>query len=145
LDPPQREAVTTRFEVALRLFDERTRLSQYVLKRQRGARSDDAHPHPAVDTLLRRRRALLNTQQAELFMASLYLVVLVEGHRPATAWMSGARRLWREPVAAAREWFSTGQTIVRLDEDLDGRRVQLRHKVDAFVQQLEDTVGPRLL
>jgi type IV secretory pathway VirB4 component len=33
LDPAQREAVTRRFEVALRLWDEHTRLYQYVLKR----------------------------------------------------------------------------------------------------------------
>ena len=70
--------MTTRFEVALRLWDERTRLSQYVLKRNRVARPDDAHPHPAVDTLLRRRHAFLQAQQAELFTVSLYLVVLVE-------------------------------------------------------------------
>src|SRR4029453_3203341 len=74
LDPQQREAVTTRFEVALRLWDERTRLSQYVLKRNRVARPDDAHPHPAVDTLLRRRHAHLHAQQADLFTVSLYLV-----------------------------------------------------------------------
>ena len=38
LDPQQREAVTTRFEAALRLWDERTRLYQYVLKRHRLSR-----------------------------------------------------------------------------------------------------------
>ncbi len=145
LDPQQREAVTTRFEVALRLWDERTRLYQYVLKRNRVARVDDTHPHPAVDTLLRRRHAFLHTQQAELFTVSLYLVVVVEGDRQATAWAHHARRVWRAPIAAAREWFSTVGTMVRLDDDLDRQRVQLRHKVDAFMQQLEDAVGPRLL
>ena len=142
LDPQQREAVTTRFEVALRLWDERTRLSQYVLKRNRVARPDDAHPHPAVDTLLRRRHAYLHAQQADLFTVSLYLVVVVDPDRPAAAWASRARRALRQPVAASREWFSTARTVVRLDDDLERRRVQLRHKVDAFVQQLEDTVAP---
>src|SRR5207344_1240570 len=103
LDPQQREAVTTRFEVALRLWDERTRLYQYVLKRNRIARPDDTHPHPAVDTLLRRRHAYLHAQQAELFTVSLYLVVVVEADRPATAWASQARRVLRQPLTVSRE------------------------------------------
>ena len=145
LDAQQREAVTTRYEVALRLWDERTRLLQYVLKRNRVARADDAHPHPAVDTMLRRRHAYLHAQQAELFTVSLYVVVVVDSDQPVTAWASQARRALRQPVAVSREWLSPSRTIVRLDDDLERRRVQLRHKVDAFVQQLEDTVAPRLL
>ena len=96
--------------------------SQYVLKRNRVARADDAHPHPAVDTLLRRRHAYLQAHQADLFTVSLYLVVLVEPDRPATAWASQARRALRQPIATSREWFSTARTIVRLDADLDRRR-----------------------
>jgi type IV secretion/conjugal transfer VirB4 family ATPase len=145
LDPQEREAVTSRFEVALRLWDERTRLYQYVLKRHRVTRPDDAHPHPAVDTLLRRRHAYVHAQHATLFTVSLYLVVVVDPDRAATAWAAQARRALREPLAASREWFSSARTIVRLDRDLDRRCAQLRHKVDAFVQQLEDTVAPRLL
>src|SRR5689334_22552374 len=51
LDASQREAVAKRFEVALRLWDEHTRLSQYVLKRNRIAWPAVSHPHPAVDAL----------------------------------------------------------------------------------------------
>src|SRR5579864_4529005 len=56
LDAGQREAVTKRFEVALRLWDEHTRLYQYVLKRNHIALPDASHPHPAVNTLLQRRQ-----------------------------------------------------------------------------------------
>src|SRR5204863_4298226 len=34
---------------------------------------------------------------------------------------------------------------VRLDSDLQQRILQLRHKVDAFVLQLEETVRPRIV
>jgi type IV secretion system protein TrbE len=145
LDAQQREAVTSRFEVALRLWDERARLYQYVLRCHRVARPDDAHPHPAVDTLLRRRRAYVHAHHASLFTVSLYLVVVVDPDRAATEWAVQARRALRAPLTASREWFSTARTIVRLGGDLDRRCAQLRHKVDAFLQQLEDTVGPRLL
>jgi type IV secretion system protein VirB4 len=145
LDAQQREAVTTRFEAALRLWDERTRLYQYVLKRHRLTRADDAHPHPAVDALLRRRHGYVHAQHSRLFTVSLYLVVVVDADRAARVWASQARRTLRAPLAASREWWSTARTVVRLDRDLDRRCAQLRHKVDAFRQQLADTVAPRLL
>jgi type IV secretion system protein VirB4 len=145
LDPEQRQAVTTRFEVALRLWDERTRLFQYVLKRHDAARPDETHPHPAVDALLRRRHAYLQTHHAALFTVSLYLVVVVEPDRPASAWMRHVRQALRQPLATCHAWFSPAHTIDDLDDDLDRRCLQLRHKVEAFVQQLEDTVRPRVL
>ena len=57
LDVPQREAVTARFEAALRLWDEHTHVYQYVLKRPAPAHEEASHAHPAVDALLRRRAA----------------------------------------------------------------------------------------
>src|SRR5579864_958338 len=67
LDPGQREAVTRRFEVALRLWDEHTRLYQYVLKRPQRETPPPSHPHPAVDALLRRRYAFFEAKQTELY------------------------------------------------------------------------------
>jgi type IV secretion system protein VirB4 len=145
LDAQQRELVTTRFEVALRLLDERTRLYQYVLKRNRVVHPDTVHPHPAIDEMLRHRHEWLQARHADLFGVLLYLVIVVASDRQGTAWLRNARRAVRQPLAAAREAFSTTRKILRLDEDLDRRRVQLRHKVDAFIQQLEDTVRPRML
>src|SRR6202163_1313572 len=78
LDPDQREDVTRRFEVALRLWDEHTRLYQFVLKRNRIALPDPSHAHPAVDALLRRRHAFLEATQAERYIVELYLVVVAE-------------------------------------------------------------------
>jgi type IV secretion/conjugal transfer VirB4 family ATPase len=144
LDPGQREAVTRRFDVALRLWDEHTRLYQYVLKRNRIGQPDVGHAHPAVDALLRRRHAFLEAKQAELYTVDLYLVVVAEtGH--TEAWPPQVRRALREPATAIREWLSTARTCVRLDEDIERRRRHLQHKVDAFVLQLRDTVRPRLL
>ncbi len=71
LDAGQREAIAKRFEVALRVWDEHTRLSQYVLKRNRLAWPDVSHPHPAVDTLLRRRRAFLTSKATDLYTVDL--------------------------------------------------------------------------
>ena len=145
LDAEQRAAVTTRFEVALRLWDEQTRLYQYVIKRRLNAAADATHPHPGVDALLRRRHAFLADRQRELYAMTLYLVVLAERRPDTESWLPRARRALREPLASVRDWSSTTRTVVRLDADLERRRLQLRHKVDAFILQLADAVGPRLL
>ena len=145
LDPDQREAVTRRFEVALRLWDEHTRLYQYVLKRNRVALPDDAHPNPAVDALLKRRRAFLEATQAERYTVELFLVVLAEAGGHTEPWSERVRRFPRAPLTAIRDGLSTARTVVSLDEGIERRRVQLRHQVEAFVLQLEDTVRPRVL
>jgi type IV secretion/conjugal transfer VirB4 family ATPase len=132
LDADQREAVTRRFEAALRLFDERTRLYQYVLKRNRAVSPDTGDAPVPVDAVLRRRRELFESRHRELYSLSLYLVVLMETGRQPEAW-------------ALRDWFSTSRTIVRLDASIERRRVELRRKVEAFLLQLQDTVRPRVL
>ncbi len=145
LDTAQREAVAARFEAALRLWDERTHLYQYVLKRPAALEDDPPHPHPGVDVILRRRTADRQRLGAPSFTVSLYLVVVVDTERAVTAWTASARRLARAPLATVRDALSTTSTVVDLDADVAQRAAHIRHKVDAFVQQLEDTVAPRVL
>lgn len=145
LDATQREAVTKRFEVALRLWDERTRLSQYVLKRNRLAWPEESHPHPAVDALLRRRRAFLTGKAADLYTVELYLVVTTEATGSPEQWRTHVRQAWRTPALTLRAWLSPAQAVLRLDAGLRQRCQQLREKVDAFVLQLEDELHPRVL
>ena len=133
------------FEAALRLWDERTHLYQYVLKRPAALEDDPPHPHPGVDVILRRRTADRKRLGAPSFTVSLYLVVVVDTERAVTAWTASARRLARAPLATVRDALSTTSTVVDLDADVAQRAAHLRHKVDAFVQQLEDTVAPRVL
>ena len=136
LDPDQREAVTRRFEVALRLWDEHARLYQYVLKRNQIALPDASHPHPAVDALLQRRHAFLEATQAERYTVELYLVIVAEAGRHTEPWDQWTRRFLRAPLSTIREWLSTSRTVVRLDDAIERRRTQLRHQVEAFVLQL---------
>ena len=143
LDARQRDAVTARFEVALRVWDEHTRLSQYVLKRNRLAWPEVSHPHPAVDALLRRRQSFLASKTADLYAVEVYLVILTNPPRSAEQWHAQLRRASRAPAQTVREWLSPARTVLRLDRDLRQRCAQLRHKVDAFVLQLEDTLHPQ--
>jgi type IV secretion/conjugal transfer VirB4 family ATPase len=145
LDASQRESVTRRFESALRLWDEQTRLYQYVLKRNRVALPDEAHAHPAVDALLRHRHRFLEEKLEARYSMALYLVVIAE--RGSRSGMSPTTlcHVLRQPVISIREWLSTSRTLVRLDDDLERRRRELRHKTEAFVLQLHEIVRPRML
>jgi type IV secretion system protein TrbE len=145
LDAEQRETVTRRFEVALRLWDEHTRLYQYVLKRNRVVPSNTGGAPTAVHALLQRRHAFFESRRAELYSVELYLVVLMETGQQSEAWTSRAQRAFRAPMTTIRDWFSTSRTIFRLDADIERKRVALRQRVDAFALQLMDTVRPRIL
>ena len=147
LEPQQREAVTTRFEVALRVWDERHALCRSTCssatRRPAGRRaSASRRRHVAAAPA----RAFHAQARGPLHRVACTSSCVVEADASADgAGRAQARRALRAPLTASREWFSSARTIVRLDGDLDRRRAQLRHKVDAFVQQLEDTVAPRLL
>lgn len=145
LDPDQREGVTRRFESALRLFDEHVRLSQYVLKRNHITMPSAPHPDPAVDALLARRHQYFVSKGADLYTLDLYLVILLEVGRRPEEWGSRLRHAAAHPLTAARGWLSTAQTLVRLDAELSSAQHRLRRAVDAFVLQLQDTVGPQVL
>jgi type IV secretion/conjugal transfer VirB4 family ATPase len=145
LDPDQREAVTRRFEIALRVLDESMRLSQYVLKRNRVAVPHTPSTDPVVDALLSRRQQWLEAKGADLYTLQLYAVVLAESRTDTQTSLSRLRSLLRAPLGTIREWLSTRRTVVRLDDEIERLRRRLLHKVDAFVAQLQDTVRPRVL
>jgi type IV secretion system protein VirB4 len=145
VDITTRDAVTRRFEAALRLWDERTHLYQYALKRNRVEVSEPHHDNPALDTLLQRRGAFLRAKSKELYAVDLYLVVLAEAPVAAGSWGTATRRACRAPVTTIREWLSTSRATLRLDRDLERRSLELRHKADAFALQLEETLHPRVL
>src|SRR5947208_6218071 len=56
LDADERDCVARRFEAALRVFDDHTRLLQYVIKRPRLPDFPTPHRDPRVDALLGQRQ-----------------------------------------------------------------------------------------
>jgi type IV secretion system protein VirB4 len=145
LDPDQREAVTRRFEVALRVLDESMRLSQYVLKRNRVGVPHTPSTDPVVDRLLARRQQWLEDKRADLYTLRLYAVLLAESDAHAQAWASRLRAFLAAPLTTLRDRLSTRRTILLLDDEIERLRRRLLHKVDTFVVQLQDTVRPRVL
>jgi len=145
LEPAQREQVARRFEGALRLLDERFRLLQYLLK-QRGPRiPDERHPNPVTDAALRARHDYLYSKRQDLYDLEIFFVILFEGAGRRRTWLDRARQLLRHPAATLAESLSTTRTLALVDADLARAREQLLTKTEAFVVQLEDTLGPVIL
>jgi type IV secretion system protein VirB4 len=145
LDHDQREAITHRFEVALRLLDESMHLSQYVLKRNCLLPPHAPVGNPLVDSLLASRHHYLGDKHASLYTLSLYAVVLAEATSHARAWSSRLRQWLVSPRASLRDRLSARRSLFLLDEEIERLRQRLLHKVDAFTTQLHDTMRPRML
>ena len=54
------------------------------------------------------------------------LVVVAAPTRAVETWASHTARMFRAPVATARDWLSTRQTVLHLDSDLSKRAGSLR-------------------
>src|SRR6476469_5428405 len=79
LDHAQRRQVVHRFEAALRLLGERSRVYQYFFKRQAPPITASACASPVDDQAVRARAAHLNEKAGELFEMQLFLVLMYEG------------------------------------------------------------------
>ncbi len=146
LDVVERDAITRRFETALRLLDDRTHFYQYLLK-ENGVELPESRSEvdPAVAALLARRRAWMTTRRQSIFRYELYWVVLDERRDTPAAWREVAERIARHPIQHLHAWLSTQMTVVHLDRQLGDRVRRLRQRVDAFALQLEDPFAPRVL
>jgi type IV secretion/conjugal transfer VirB4 family ATPase len=145
LDADARDRVARRFEAALRVFDDHTRLLQYVIKRPRIPDPPTPHSDPRVEALLARRQRFLTERNADLYTFAIYWVVLTTPRRHVQAWGAWVRRFLSAPVRTIRDWLSTRRTVLRLDDEIDRLRRRLHEQVQAFVVQLDDTVRPRVV
>lgn len=135
LDPEEIDRVARRFESALRLFDERFRLYQYLLKRDEPVIPAETHTHPVVAEATAQRLAFLRSRAREHFTIETYLTVVYEGWRPPTGAAAWAARLARSPRTALRNAWSADGAVRDLETGLDQARELLVNKVGGFLAQ----------
>jgi type IV secretory pathway VirB4 component len=143
LSHPQRQALTHRFEAALRLLDEHCRVYQYLLKRAVAPFIAGECSQAIANEAIQRRTAYLNGRRQDLYDLSLYLVLLYEAphvRRRATR----LEHLWAAPPDAIRAWLSADQTLRILESELDRAIGTLHHKAHGFEVQISD-FGPERL
>lgn len=143
LDTPQRELIVRRFESALKLVDEHTRVYQYLCKRE----APDLEV-PATDGIPARAGAMLRARVAALnsrprFVIEQYLVLLVE--EPALTGLAGTvaigerlTRQWTNPLLAVAQWLSPAQVVTLLDARIRRAVGILQQTGATLVHHLDD-------
>lgn len=136
----QRAALTHRMEAALKLLDERVRVSQYLVKRMHAPFDPAPCRMPVADAALTRRARDLSTREPALHTFEHYLVLLCE---PPTLAAGGRwqRESWREAVRRA---FSVDQTVALLEAEVDRAIVTLHRLADGLEVQLSEVGLSRL-
>jgi type IV secretion/conjugal transfer VirB4 family ATPase len=131
LDMGQREHVVQQYAHALRLFDERFRLYQYLIKRRAPTLLPQQSASDVAGREDERRAVYLNSR--ELYAIDVAIVVLLEANAVTTA----ASMLGR---------FSLSERLITrsLDRSLSASIAVLRAQVHAFCDQLADSMHPRL-
>ena len=141
LDHPQIDQIARRFEAAIRVFDERFRVYQYLLKRDQAEIPHRKYSDPVVQKAIENRVAYLQAKSEALYTVEVFFVVLYEGWHSNRNGLERLRQLLKDPRASIREALSTGQAITVLEADLDRAREMLSNKAASFVVQLQDAVG----
>ncbi len=146
LDHAQLDHIARRFQATLKVFDEKFRLYQYLLKRDNAAIPHQDYPHnPVLQHAISTRIAHLKAKADRLYSLEIYFVVMYDGWRhkkSSSEWLS---QLFSNPKATLAELFSSEKKVLILEDELDRTREVLLHRVNSFLIQLRDLIEAQLL
>jgi len=146
LDPDQLDRVARRFEATLKIFDDRFRVYQYLLKREDPALPAEEHPQNSVlQRAVSTRLAHLKARAARLYSIDTYFVVLYQARPSDSSFAEALSAAANRPLAAILEGLSTGRKVDLLGAEIDRDREALANRVGSFLVQLRDIVKPRML
>jgi type IV secretion system protein VirB4 len=148
LDSDSVDGLTKRLESALKLFDEKFRVYQYIFRANNQTIPHRLYGNPVVDAAINNRIAYLAGKSDTLFALSIYYIVLFEGFRYRKGIGNTLAEFPSNPLKAMRELsasFSTRKQITLLGEEISKGQAALRQKVSSFVLQVSDFLPVRLL
>jgi type IV secretion/conjugal transfer VirB4 family ATPase len=142
------DGLTKRLESALKLFDERYRLYQYLFKRNNEAIPYQLYANPIVNTAIKNRIAYLGSKAETLFSLSVYYVVLYQGFQAAHKLGNALAEFPKNPrkaLADLQAHFSIGKQVVALSQHVADAQAALLQKVRSFILQVSDFLSVRML
>lgn len=146
LDPDQIDRIARRFEATLKVFDERFRVYQYLLKRD-----DPEFPHRhypdngVLQQAVTARIAHLQSKARRLYSLETYFVILYQRSPDERGLAESLARLVKNPLASFREAFGSGHQVAAIETEVEDAREILSNRVSSFLIQLRDLVHARLL
>ncbi len=148
LDAAAIDGFTKRLESALKLFDEKCSVYQYLFKRNNETIPYTLYENPIVDAAIKNRIAYLGSKADTIFSLSLYFIVLYDGvpnsHKLASA-LSELTRNPKHAIAELRAHFSTKTNTVVLAQHVNEAQAALVQKARSFILQVCDFLSVRLL
>lgn len=148
LDGNALDGITKRLESALKLFDDKYRIYQYLFKRNNETIPYKLYGKPIVDAAIKSRVAYFAGKSDTLFSLSIYYVILFEGFRYTRTLSRALSEFPKHPSKALgelRAHFSGTKQVVLLDREISKGQATLRQKVESFILQVSDFLPMRLL
>jgi len=148
LDGATIDGFTKRLESALKLFDERYRVYQYLFKRNNETIPYKLYGNPVVDAAIRNRIAYLANKADTLFSLSIYYVVLYEGFRPSRRLSNILQEFPAHPGRTLHDLIgnlSTKKQVVLMAAETGKAQAVLLQKIESFILQVSDFLPVRLL
>jgi type IV secretion system protein TrbE len=148
LDQTTIDALTKRFESALRLFDENYRVYQMLFKRNR-----EAIPHAycgkaIVDSAIRSRIAYFREKADSLFSLSIYFVVFCPAISARRSLTAAILEFPSNPSGSLAELlgrFSSRAAVQLNSREIIRAEAMLRQKVESFQTHVGDFLSVRIL
>src|SRR5690606_528250 len=123
LDPDQVDRIARRFEATLKVFDERFRVYQYLLKRDDPEIPHrDYADHPVLQQAVAARISHLQSKARRLYSLDTYIVVLYQNSPDARGIGESLARLVRNPLASFREAFGSGRRVATIEAEIEDAR-----------------------
>ena len=148
LDAASIDGFTKRLESALKLFDENSRVYQYLFKRNNQTIPHKLYSNPVVDNAIKNRIDYLDSKADTLFSLSVYYVVLYQGfpasHKLGIA-LAELRTNPKKAFADFRAHFSSEKQTVALGQHVANAQAVLLQKVRSFILQVSDFLTVRML
>jgi type IV secretion system protein VirB4 len=148
LDVASVEALTKRFESALRLFDENYRVYQLLFKRNRQTIPHSFCGKPIVDAAIRDRIAYFHERAEPLYSLSICFVVLCPALRPRRSLLETLMEVFEDPrrVTAELQARFSSEACVQLNSgEMAQAESALKRKAESFLRQVSDFAGARIL
>lgn len=143
LDPPQLDHFTKRLQAALKLFDPRYRVYQYLFKHNDPDIPHQTYDNPVVNAAIEDRIAHFRQRAEHLYAIEIYYVILYLGFRHTADFFSAVAKFPKSPGAAFQELrglFSADKQIKIVLSSIEEAHRPLLRTVQNFAVQLEDFV-----
>jgi type IV secretion system protein TrbE len=140
LEPARIDLLVSKRVAALRAFDDRFDISQYILKRSSPPADTPVFKNPALNRAAESRTAFFKQKGVDLYSFENYLVVISKLAWASPRLLERLSHLAKNPRKAFRTSFTGKGKVKALDEPLEKAVRTLRQAVSSFIQQLGDDV-----